>query len=236
MLDRGVEAVHRGHREVHREELRPQVVFGRVVVDRHTGLLQGGHQPRQRGADECGIHQQGLGGIADAGPTGLGVEDESLGDVEGGGGMDVDVTVADAGLDGGHRGVAHDRVDQAGTTARDHHVDQPAGLDEMGDAGAVGTRQQLHRIFGQPFAGQRTAQRGDQRGVRVGRRRAAAQQDGVAGFEGEPERVDGHVGPALVDDSDHAERNPLLTQLQSVGQGAAPQHLTDRVRQSGDLA
>ncbi len=67
------------------------------------------------------------------------------------------------------------------------------------------------------------------------RRRAAAQQHRVAGLERQPERVDRHVGPALVDDADHTERNPLLTQLKPVGQRAAAQHLADRVGQARDL-
>ena len=58
----------------------------------------------------------------------------------------------------GTRGVAHHRVDQAGAPARDHHVDQPAGLDQVGDAGSVGAGQQLDGVFGQAFAAQRAAQ------------------------------------------------------------------------------
>ena len=60
--------------------------------------------------------------------------------------MHVDVAVADAGLDGGHGGVAHDRVDQPGSPARDDDVDQAAGLDQVGDAGAVVAGQQLHGV------------------------------------------------------------------------------------------
>ena len=54
-------------------------------------------------------------------------------------------------------------------------------------------------------------------------------------LQGQAEGVDGHVGPALVDDSDHAEGHPLLAQLQAVGHRAAAQHLADRVGQAGDL-
>ena len=69
----------------------------------------------------------------------------------------------------------------------------------------------------EPLAGQRGAQRVHQRRVGVHRRRTATQQHGIAGLERQPERVDGDVGPALVDDSDHAERNPLLAQLRPLG-------------------
>ena len=72
--------------------------------------------------------------------------------------------------------------------------------------------------------------------LELSRRRTASQQHGVAGLQRQPERVDGDIRPALVDDSDHAERDPLLAQLQPVGQRAPTQHLADRVGQAGDLA
>ena len=56
------------------------------------------------------------------------------------------MAVADAGLDGRHLGVAHHGVDQARAAARDHDVDEAAGLDQVGDAGAVVAGQQLHGI------------------------------------------------------------------------------------------
>ena len=86
-----------------------------------------------------------------------------------------------------------------------------------------------------PSAASASRSASDQRRVRARRRRAAAQQHRVAGLQRQPERVDGDVGPALVDHADDAERNPLLAQLQPVGQRAAAQHLTDRVGQARDL-
>ena len=150
--------------------------------------------------------------------------------------MNVDVAIADPGLDGRHRRVAHHCIDQACSPARDHDVDQAASLDQMGDAGAVCAGKQLHGIGFESLAGQRSAQRGDERRVRVGRRRASTQQHRVAGLERQSESVDRDIGPAFVDDADDTERNPLLTQLQSVGQRAATQHFADRVGQAGDLA
>ena len=80
------------------------------------------------------------------------------------------------------------------------------------------------------------AQHVDERLVGLRRRRTPAQQHGVTGLERQTESVDGDVGPALVDHADHAERNPLLAQLQAIGQGVAAQHLPDRVGQPRDLA
>ena len=145
------------------------------------------------------------------------------------------MTIADAGLDGRHLGVADHGVDQSRSPARDDDVDQAAGLDQMGDAGAVVAGQQLHGVSRQALVTERGPQRADQCRVGMRRRGTAAQQHGVAGFERQPERVDGHVGPAFVDDADHAERNPLLTQLQAIGQRASAHQFADRVGQAGDL-
>ena len=47
--------------------------------------------------------------------------------LEVGGGVDVDVAVADAGLDDRHRRALDHGADQLGAAARDEHVDQAAG-------------------------------------------------------------------------------------------------------------
>ncbi len=60
--------------------------------------------------------------------------------------MHVDMTIADTRLNGGHWGVAHHGVDQSRSAARDDHVDQAPGLDQMGDAGTVVAGQQLDGI------------------------------------------------------------------------------------------
>ena len=91
----------------------------------------------------------------------------------------VDVTVADTGLDGGHLRVADHRVDQAGAAARDDHVDQAAGLDQVRDGGPIGGRKQLDRVGRQILADQRGAQHVDERLVGLSRptsSRAAARR------------------------------------------------------------
>ncbi|CKP99861.1 Uncharacterised protein [Mycobacterium tuberculosis] len=69
----------------------------------------------------------------------------------------VDMAVPDAGLDGGHLGIAYDRLDQARSPAWNHHIDQAAGLNQVSDGGAVGSRQQLDRVGRQLQADQRGA-------------------------------------------------------------------------------
>ena len=149
--------------------------------------------------------------------------------------MNVHMAIADSGLDGGHHRVAYHCVDQPRSSARDHDVDQAAGLDQMRDAGAVVAWQQLHGIDVAVLDRQRVAKCLHQSGIGPRRRRTTPQQHRVARFERQPERVDGHVGPALVDDADDTEGHPLLAQLKAVGQRAPAQHLTDRVGQTGDL-
>ena len=234
--DCGVDAVHHGHRDVHRKVFAAQVVLSGVQMHRHPGVLQGGHQPGHGVIGDRGVDQQRLGGVADTGPAGLGVQQDPFRHLQVGAFVHVDVTVADTGLDGGHLRVADHRVDQARSAARDDHVDQAAGLDEVGDGGPIGGRKQLDRVGGQVLADQRVAQHVDECLVGLRGRRAAAQQHGVTGLERQTESVDGDVGPALVDHADHAERNPLLAQMQPIGQGVAAQHLTDRVGQPRDLA
>ena len=149
--------------------------------------------------------------------------------------MNVHMTIADAGLDGGHHRVAYHRVDQPRSPARNHDIDEAAGLDQMRDAGAVVARQQLHGVDIAILDRQRVPKCLHQSGIGPGRRRAAAKQHRVARLQRQPEGVDRDVRPALVDDADDTERHPLLAQLKAVGQRAATQHLTDRVRQTRDL-
>ena len=65
---------------------------------------------------------------------------------------------------------------------------------------------------------------------------AAAEDDGVAALDAQAGRVDGDVGPRLVDEEDDAERHADLVDLQAVGPDAAVEHAADRIGQGGDLA
>ena len=104
-------------------ELLPRL----VAVDGHPGPLQRRDQAGQQLVGDISVHQQGLRGVAHAGPVGLGVEDDRQRLVEIGGPVDVDVAVAHAGLDHRHRRLLHDAADQSRSAARDQHVDEPAG-------------------------------------------------------------------------------------------------------------
>ena len=93
---------------------------------------------------------------------------ERLDEMEIGVGIHVDVAVAHPGLDCRDGRIAHHRVDQSGTAPRDHHVDQPTGLNQVGDTGAVGAGKQLHDVVGKILPAQRAAQHAHQFGIGVG--------------------------------------------------------------------
>jgi hypothetical protein len=61
--------------------------------------------------------------------------------------------------------------------------------------------------------------------------RAAAQNGGIASFEAKRAGIGGDVGPALVDDSDDAERHAHAVDDHAVRPGPAFAHCSDRVGQ-----
>ena len=237
------------HGHVHRQVLGRPVLVGRrrrrpscaacadgVAVQRHAGV--GAAPPAAAaGTRDVAVHQQRLRGVADADPVGLGVEHDRLGHRRVGGGVHVDVAVADAGLDHRHGRLARPPrwISPAPPRGMTTSTSPRAFSSSPTDA-AVG-RQQLARS---PPAGpafvHRLGEDGDQRGVGAERRRRAAQQRRVAALQAEPGGVDRHVRAGLVDDADHAERHPHLAQLQPVGQPRAADDVADRVGQGDELA
>ena len=182
------------------------------------------------------VDEEVLGGVADAGPVGLGVDRDRERLVEVGGRVDVDVAVADAGLDDRHGGLGDDGLDEVGAAARDEQVDQAAGGHQRPDGLAAARRAgRRRRRAGPARRGPRASTSTSARLVRRGGR-AAAQDDGVAALEAEAGGVDGDVGARLVDHADDAHGHPDLADLQAVGQGRAAHHLADRVGQCGDVA
>jgi hypothetical protein len=217
----------------------------RLVGDGARALVRMQDHPRPRelgerlGQEVAGhlfVDQQRLGGIAHAGPVRLGVDGDGERLVEVGGGIDIDVAVADAGLDDGHGGVEDDGVDQVRSAARDEQVDQAAGGHQGADGIVAAAIEQADRVGVDALCGKGFAHDGDQDAVGGGGRRATAQDDGVAGLQAESGGVDGDIGARLVDHPDDAHRHADLADLQAVGQGRAADDLAHRVGQSGDIA
>ncbi|OOL28021.1 hypothetical protein GQ85_35030, partial [Rhodococcus rhodochrous] len=169
--DGRVEVVDDGERDVEAQVLlRPvrlggRLEAGQVTVHGDAVVLQHLQQPGYGGVGDGLVHQNRLGGVAHAGPAGLGVDDDLLGHVQIGRRVHVHVAVAHARLDGGHGGVADDGGDQAGTAARDDDVDESACLDEVRDRGAVRAGQQLYGVLRQLLHREGAAQGLDEGGV-----------------------------------------------------------------------
>ena len=251
MLEGRVEVVDHAHRHLEPVELGRVVLVGdrvvgdaggvglaagiRVGVQRHALPRQGGEGLGQERGRDVSVHEERLGGVADAGPVGLGVHRDRERLVEVGGTVDVDVAVADARLDDGHRRLGDDGLDQVGTAARDEQVDQAAG-GHQGAHGAVAALEEADGVAGQALALEGGAQHGHGGAVGVGGGAAPAQDDGVAGLQAEARGVDGDVGAGLVDHPDDAHRHADLADLEAVGQRGAAHHLADGVGQGGDVA
>jgi hypothetical protein len=181
------------------------------------------------------VHEQRLGGVAWAQLLRLGVVDDGQRHVEVGRRVDVDMAVAVEVLDDGDPGLARDALDQALAAARDDHVDRFRRCDEVADDGAVGGRHQLHRIGRQAGLFERVLHERRQGEVGLQRLRAAAQDAGVAALDGQRGGLDRHVGPALVDHGEDAERNAHPADLDAARLLAQLGDRTDRVRHGGDL-
>ena len=133
-------------------------------------------------------------------------------------GVDVDVAVALVVLDDRHLGLGDDAADQALAAARDDQVDARSGI-------RGGGRRPRGRWSGRA-ARRRRAGRGA--ASSSARTRCMARLEWMASLP--PRRMtalplltqsaaasSGHVGPALVDDEDDAERHADLRHLQAVG-------------------
>ena len=160
------------------------------------------------------VDEQRLGGVADRGALGLGVEHDRQRPVEVGRGVDVDVAVADAGLDHRHGRPLDDRADQPGAAARHQDVDQPARPHQRDDRLAAVGGDQLHHVGGEPGGRRRVAQHRDHGPVGRSSARRAAQQHRVAGLQADPGGVGRDVGTA--------PRRPSRPRRTAPGPGAAP--------------
>ena len=108
------------------------------------------------------VQQQGLHGVAHAGPLGLGVDDDALGVLEVGGLVHVDVADAFVVLDDRHAGLLHHGLDEALAAAGDDDVHVARVRQQGVHEGMVGLAHELHaagvdalRLAGRPRRGGR---------------------------------------------------------------------------------
>src|ERR1017187_9979710 len=65
---------------------------------------------------------------------------------------------------------------------------------------------------------------------------ASTQHDGIAGFEGQRDSVDGNVGPRFVDDAHDPKRHPDLADTKSIRAHPFPQDLESWIGELGHVA
>ena len=122
--------------------------------------------------------------------------------------------------------------DEALAAARHDHVDgalEPG--QHLADGGPVGHRHHLDRRFRQAGAHQPARQRGMDGKVGADRVGAAAQDHRVAGLKAQRAGIRRHVGPALVDHADDAERRAHALDMQPVRPVPGGDHRAYRIVQ-----
>ena len=178
------------------------------------------------------MHQQRLGRAADSGAPHLGVDDDPQRLVEIGRPIDVDVHDAFEMGEHRHARLALNPLDQAFSPARHDDVERAAeALEHLADRLPRGEGRARNRSLGQTGFLQARDQAALDGGRRANTIRAAAQHHSVAALEAERAGVGGHIGPALVDHADDAERRRHALDHEAVGAGEGREHPPDRIGQ-----
>ena len=145
----------------------------------------GSHGEEARGG--LAMDEQGLGGVADAGTLGLGVDDDLHGHRQVGIGIDEDVTVPRVMLQDRHPGLGHDPTNQALAATRDGQVDPVGHPQKMADGRPIGRGDELHGVHRQAARGQFVGQDAMQGQVRVQGLLAAPEDRRVAALDAQSE-------------------------------------------------
>ncbi len=100
---------------------------------------------------------------------------------------------------------------------------------------AIGGGHEANRAGGQIGLGEPRDQAFVNRARRMKALRAAAQDRSVARLETQSPRVGRHIGPALIDDADDAERHAHTRDLETVRPRPGRDHLADGIGQARDV-
>ena len=147
----------------------------------------------------------------------------------------IDVAIAVQVFDDRHFGLAADALDQALATAWNNHVHILRHGDQEADGFPVGAWHKLHRIGGQVSFDQSLLHQPGQGLVRFDGFRAAAQNAGVATFDGERRGFNRHIRPALVNHAEHPDGHPHLTNTDATGLLLHANDFANHVRHGGQL-
>src|SRR5438552_8078251 len=145
------------------------------------------------------MDQQALGGVADAGPLALGVDNEPLRHVEVRRTIDVHVAVPLVVLEHRHARLGSHAADQALAASRDDQIDQLVQPQEMADRLPVRRLDQLYGIARQSRLDETIAEDGTEDAVGMKGLLAAAEKDGVAALDTKPGGVDGDIRTRFID-------------------------------------
>ena len=142
------------------------------------------------------------------------------------------MAIACSRLDHRDGGIFGHEADESRSAARDDHIDQAAGFDEVLNRLTRAGIKQLNRTRGNASHRRHAL---DQSLIAQGRFPAAAQDDRIARLQCKDCGVDSHVGTRLVDDPDDSERDAHLANAQAVRFGPLGEGLPDWIRETGDL-
>ena len=123
------------------------------------------------------------------------------------------MTVPRARLDDGHFGIFQRALDERRAAAGDEDVQRPLPH-ELPRALTRAVGEQLDELRIEAAARDRPFDDGDDGGVGAIGVLAAAQDDGVAALDAQPDRVRRNVGTRFIDDADDAERDPDAGDIQ----------------------
>jgi hypothetical protein len=139
-------------------------------------------------------------------------------------------------LDHRHTRALGHEADQPLAAARDDQVDLGLALHQQLDDGAIGVADDLRRRGRQAGGLEPGGQAVAQRGIGARRLGATAQDHRIAAAQTQRKGVGGHVGARLVDDGDHAERDALAADQQSIGTPLERVDRAERIRLGGHRA
>ena len=247
MADGGIKAVHDFDGQDERVELLVPVLLGGlsrfgqkgacllIPPHFHPCISQLRAEERQEGSRDIPMHQQRFGTVADGGALNLGIQDDLGSHRKVSVFVHIDVAVARAGLDDRDSRRLDDGLDERGSAARDEAVHVLVQGHQATGGGTVGTLDELYAGRWQANRLKGVLQDTGQGNIGMDGLGSAAQQDGVAGLQAEGGGIHGDIGATLINDTDNAQGNAGLGDLQAVGSTPARQDGPDRVRQGGDL-
>ena len=245
--DRLGEVVDDLHREDEVEVLRvPVLVPGRARRGKQRAragaaakLDAGGAEASRDGGKERGsdvaMHEQGLDGVADPRPLRLGVVHQVGGHPEIRGRVDEDVHESLVVLQDRDTGALCDHPDELFPAPGDDQIEVARQIQQRGDRRPVGVLDELDRVGGRADLLEGLRQHGGDLRVGLDGFAAAAEHHGVAGLQAEAGRVGRDVRTRLVDETDHAERDPNTRDLDPVRPAPGIERLAHRIGQRGDL-